>query len=106
MDMARLFAALGASLVLLASPLQAQPDPRPSPPASTARLPGQIRDIIVAQSIAASSLRCVCPEDRMSNGALCGRRSAYNRANGEVPKCYRRDVSDAEVARYRASHRQ
>ena len=65
----------------------------------------QIRDIIVQRSIAAYSGRCPCPENRMSNGARCGHRSAYERPNGEAPKCYRRDVSAEEVARFRSANR-
>ncbi|WP_339746524.1 hypothetical protein [uncultured Maricaulis sp.] len=89
--------------VLTAAPLAAQPAPAPRNGPTASLSDDQIRDIIIQRSITAYSGRCPCPENRMSNGARCGHRSAYERPNGEAPKCYRRDVSDEEVARFRAA---
>jgi hypothetical protein len=44
---------------------------------------------------------CACPEDTARNGSRCGRRSAYNRPGGAVPRCYVKDVRPEEIADYR-----
>jgi len=31
---------------------------------------------------------CACPEDKARNGSRCGRRSAYDRPGGALPRCY------------------
>ena len=61
----------------------------------------EIRDIIIQQSIASYSGSCPCPYSRARNGSRCGGRSAYSRPGGASPKCYRSDVSEAEVRRLR-----
>jgi hypothetical protein len=61
----------------------------------------EIRDIIIGQSIASYSGSCPCPYSRARNGSRCGQRSAYSRPGGASPKCFRSDVSDAEVQRLR-----
>lgn len=61
----------------------------------------EIRDIIIQQSIASYSGSCPCPYSRARNGSRCGGRSAYSRPGGASPKCYRSDISDAEVRRLR-----
>ncbi len=65
----------------------------------------QIRSIIVQASRDAyyrTGHPCACPEDSARNGSRCGKRSAYSRPGGAAPYCYPSDVSEAEVARYRA----
>ena len=64
----------------------------------------QVRQKIIEQSIAAYPGNCPCPYNRASNGSRCGGRSAWSRPGGASPKCYERDVSDAEVAAYRRRH--
>ena len=55
----------------------------------------QIREQIVAQSIASYSGSCPCPYSRA--------RSGYSRPGGAVPQCYASDVSQAAVDAYRRS---
>lgn len=62
----------------------------------------EIRREIIRESIARYSGNCPCPYNRDRAGRKCGGRSAYSRPGGKSPKCYPDDVSDAEVAAYRA----
>ena len=64
----------------------------------------EVRELIIQESIASYSGSCPCPYNRASNGSRCGGRSAYSRPGGARPKCYKEDVSEADVARYRARH--
>jgi len=61
----------------------------------------KIKDKIIQQSIDAYSGRCPCPYFADRAGRRCGRRSAYNRAGGASPLCYRTDVSDEMVKNYK-----
>ena len=65
---------------------------------------GQIRKILIKESIAAYSGSCPCPYSRMRNGRRCGKRSAWSRDGGEAPLCYKRDVTDEMVRAYREAH--
>lgn len=62
---------------------------------------GQIRQILIDESIAAYSGNCPCPYSTMRNGRSCGRRSAYSRPGGEAPLCYAKDVTAEMVQAYR-----
>ena len=67
------------------------------------RTADQIRAAIVRESRAAyyaTGHPCACPDDRDRRGHSCGRRSAYSRPGGAEPKCYPRDVSEAEIRAY------
>lgn len=88
--------ALGAANSNLASSLQS-----PASSSSQRLSDDEIRDIIIGQSIASYSGSCPCPYSRARNGSRCGQRSAYSRPGGASPKCFRSDVSDAEVQRLR-----
>jgi len=66
----------------------------------------QVRRILIDESIAdylANVGNCPCPYHRARNGSRCGRRSAYDRAGGEAPLCFPKDVSDQMVQQYRES---
>jgi hypothetical protein len=65
---------------------------------------GQIKKILIRESIASYSGNCPCPYNTASNGSSCGGRSAWSRAGGEEPLCYPKDVSAEMVREYRASH--
>lgn len=65
----------------------------------------QIRQQIIQQSIASYRGSCPCPYSVARNGSNCGGRSAYSRAGGYQPKCYPKDVSDAEVKQYKGVYR-
>jgi hypothetical protein len=61
----------------------------------------QIRQEIVAASIAAYRGNCPCPYNVDRRGHRCGARSAYSRPGGAMPLCYDRDVSQQMVDDYR-----
>ena len=61
-----------------------------------------IAKTLIAESIADYSGACACPYNTMSNGSRCGKRSAYSKPGGAEPLCYRRDVTDEMISRYRA----
>jgi len=61
----------------------------------------QVRQILIAESIAAYSGNCPCPYSRARNGSRCGRRSAYDREGGEAPLCFAKDVTAEMVQAYR-----
>ncbi|MBN9287909.1 MAG: hypothetical protein BGO43_00175 [Gammaproteobacteria bacterium 39-13] len=61
---------------------------------------GEVRDRIIGGSISAyDGGPCPCPYTEFKNDQICGDSSAYSR--GEDIKCYRKDISDREVKRYR-----
>lgn len=67
---------------------------------------GQIRQLIMQQSLAYYSGSCPCPYNVDRGGRRCGRRSAYSRPGGASPMCYPSDVSDAQVQAFRARQNQ
>jgi len=73
--------------------------------AAFAQSDAEVKQRIVRESIAAYAGACPCPYNVMRNGRSCGRRSAYSRPGGAAPLCYARDVSAAQVAAWRRSHR-
>ena len=60
-----------------------------------------IRERMIQQSIAQYRGNCPCPYNQASNGSRCGNRSAYRRPGGQSPLCYREDISEDMVRRYR-----
>lgn len=64
----------------------------------------QIKEEIIADSIAGYDGNCPCPYNRARNGSSCGKRSAWSRAGGEAPLCYKDDVSQEMVDEWRAAH--
>lgn len=71
-------------------------------PALARESDAQIRQKIIDRSIATYSGSCPCPYNTDRGGRRCGARSAYSRPGGRAPKCFASDISDAEVAAYRA----
>lgn len=65
---------------------------------------GQIKKILIDESIADYEGNCPCPYSRASNGSRCGKRSAYSRPGGAAPLCYPADVTDDMVKAYREAH--
>lgn len=65
----------------------------------------QVKQAIIAQSIASYRGNCPCPYNRDRAGRACGRRSAYSRPGGASPICFESDVSDDMVTAYRRTHR-
>jgi len=70
-------------------------------PASARLSDAQIRRQIIKESIDSYPGTCPCPYNVARNGSMCGGRSAYSRPGGYSPKCYPRDVSEAEMRAYR-----
>lgn len=65
----------------------------------------QIKDKIIQQSISSYSGSCPCPEFTDRAGRRCGRRSAYSRPGGASPLCYRSDVTDEMMKKYKARNK-
>lgn len=65
----------------------------------------EIRQYLIASSIAAYPGNCPCPYNADRAGRRCGRRSAYSRAGGHSPLCFPADVSDDAVRRERLRHK-
>jgi hypothetical protein len=63
----------------------------------TKKTDAQIRQDIIAASIAAYSGSCPCPYNVDRRGRRCGARSAYSRPGGAMPLCYERDVTQKMV---------
>lgn len=61
----------------------------------------KIKDQIIQQSIENYSGSCPCPYFVDRAGKRCGGRSAYSRDGGASPFCYRRDVSDEMVRKFK-----
>ena len=61
----------------------------------------EIRNLMIQGSIARYPGPCACPFNRASDGSRCGRRSAYSKAGGYSPLCYRADISERMVEEYR-----
>src|SRR6185369_3784909 len=57
----------------------------------------QVRQQMIAESIAAYSGHCPCPYNLASNGSRCGKRSAWSKAGGYAPLCYPVDIADEAV---------
>lgn len=61
----------------------------------------QVKQQIIAESIAAYPGRCPCPYHAAKNGSACGARSAWSRQGGYAPICYEREVSSEMVVKWR-----
>lgn len=61
----------------------------------------EIANQLIQASIIAHSGQCACPFSEMKNGSACGKRSAYSKAGGNRPLCYRNDVSLLMINKWR-----
>lgn len=61
----------------------------------------EIKQEIIALSIAGYSGSCPCPYNTDRGGRRCGARSAYSRKGGAAPLCYPDDVTPAMVKAHR-----
>ena len=66
----------------------------------------EIRQEMIAQSLASYRGSCPCPYNVDRAGRQCGRRSAYSRPGGASPLCYARDVTQKMVDDYRNQTKQ
>jgi hypothetical protein len=64
----------------------------------------QVRQQMIAESIANYPGNCPCPYNLASNGSQCGKRSAYSKPGGYMPLCYPSDISDEAAKAWRAQH--
>ncbi|MGP3590115.1 hypothetical protein [Vagococcus sp. WN89Y] len=61
----------------------------------------QVKQKIIEESIASYPGVCACPYNRARNGSSCGRRSAWSKAGGYSPICYKDEVTAEMVAQWR-----
>jgi hypothetical protein len=60
----------------------------------------QIKQQIIAESLASYPGNCPCPYNTTRNGRSCGGRSAYSRPGGYSPICYPQDVTQEIIKDY------
>ncbi|HBM2978861.1 hypothetical protein FMJ32_13070 [Klebsiella michiganensis] len=63
----------------------------------------QVKQQIIEASIASYPGVCACPFNRARNGSACGRRSAWSKAGGYAPVCYKTEVTQEMIKRWRQS---
>ena len=63
----------------------------------------QVKQQIIEASIASYPGVCACPFNRARNGSACGRRSAWSKAGGYAPVCYKKEVTQEMIKRWRQS---
>ncbi|MEP8535753.1 hypothetical protein ACMGGX_14160 [Enterobacter sp. BNK-29] len=64
----------------------------------------QVKENIIAESIASYPGVCACPFNQARNGSACGRRSAWSKAGGYAPICYKNEVTDEMVKQWRENN--
>lgn len=75
----------------------------PPAPQARAETDAQIKERLIAASIASYPGRCPCPYNTMRNGRRCGGNSAWSKRGGYAPLCYPADVTDEMIREYRRS---
>lgn len=61
----------------------------------------QVKQLIIEESISEYPGTCACPFNRASNGSKCGKRSAWSKAGGYSPICYKDEVTKEMVDDWR-----
>lgn len=66
----------------------------------------QLTDDAIAKKLIQNSINnysgnCACPYNQTRNGSRCGKRSAYSKPGGYSPLCYRKDVTDSMIQRWK-----
>ncbi|QLZ74424.1 hypothetical protein HV075_18750 [Klebsiella pneumoniae] len=61
----------------------------------------QVKQKIIDDSIASYPGTCACPFNTARNGSSCGRRSAWSKAGGYSPTCYKKEVTKEMVKEWR-----
>ncbi|CAM4088425.1 Uncharacterised protein [Yersinia intermedia] len=64
-----------------------------------------VKQMIINESIESYPGNCPCPFNSASNGSSCGKRSAWSRAGGYSPICYKKEVTKEMVAEWRESNK-
>jgi hypothetical protein len=70
-------------------------------PTTPRKTDAEIKQEIIADSIAHYRGNCPCPYNTDRAGRRCGARSAYSRPGGASPICYEKDVTQQMVDEYR-----
>jgi len=65
---------------------------------------GEVKRLVIQESVASYPGRCPCPYNVDRAGRSCGRRSAYSRPGGYSPICYESDVTPQMVQQYRTTN--
>ena len=61
----------------------------------------QVRQRIIDDSVASYPGTCACPFNTARNGSSCGVRSAWSKAGGYSPICYKKEVTKEMVKAWR-----
>ncbi|OCA61351.1 hypothetical protein A9R10_16310 [Aeromonas piscicola] len=61
----------------------------------------QVKQQIIQESIGSYPRNCPCPYNYARNGSRCGKRSAWSRAGGYAPICYKEEITDEMVSDWR-----
>ena len=61
----------------------------------------QVKQQIIQESIDSYPGNCPCPYNSARNGSRCGKRSAWSRAGGYAPICYKEEITDEMVQQWR-----
>ncbi|MBA5203197.1 MULTISPECIES: hypothetical protein [Pectobacterium] len=61
----------------------------------------QIKERLIQESISTYSGNCPCPYNSARNGSKCGKRSAWSRAGGYTPICYKDEVTQKMIDDWR-----
>ncbi len=69
--------------------------------AHAARSDDEIKQQMIDLSRASYTGSCPCPYDLDRRGHKCGRRSAYSRPGGAQPLCYKEDISDEQLKKFK-----
>ncbi|MHC6657024.1 hypothetical protein [Aeromonas salmonicida] len=57
----------------------------------------QVKQQIIQESIDSYPGNCPCPYNHVRSGSRCGKRSAWSRAGGYAPICYKEEITDEMV---------
>lgn len=60
-----------------------------------------VKQLIIKESIASYPGVCACPFNSARNGSSCGRRSAWSKAGGYSPICYKDEVTKEMIQDWR-----
>ncbi|BCO14131.1 hypothetical protein RIMD111065_24870 [Aeromonas hydrophila] len=63
----------------------------------------QVKQQIIQESIDSYHGNCPCPYNYARNGSRCGKRSAWSRAGGYAPICYKEEITEDMVDEWRSS---
>lgn len=69
--------------------------------AQAANTDEEIKQKIIAESIASYSGNCPCPYNTAKNGSRCGKRSAYSKPGGYSPICFESDITPIMIENHK-----